>query len=192
MLNSERRREVAVREGRSPQAIDTQIEAKTYEIGVLRGMPRDDCADGFDREPGSVDPTGCVRSIERAGKNPELLFYKIKTNAYKFSWALIPLSRALRVAAVPVQPPLPPLRPHGLRHLFAVLHDAVLVVRACCLEQWAWPSIAGLLFLVPPFHMYRQLKGAYGLGRATRCVRTVLLLVFSLQRWPVWPGAAWT
>ena len=25
-------------------------------------------------------------------KNPELVFYKLKTNAYKFSWALIPIS----------------------------------------------------------------------------------------------------
>ena len=71
-----RRREVAVREGRSPQPIDTQNEAKTYEIGVLRGMPRDIAQTGstvnlvFGHDWLSA-------TIERAGKNPELLFYKI-------------------------------------------------------------------------------------------------------------------
>ena len=40
-------------------------------------------------------------------------------------------------------------------------------------------GIAGLLFLVPPFHMYRQLKGAYQLGRFGALWRTVALTVFA-------------
>ena len=47
------------------------------------------------------------RPIDKAEQNPELLLYKLQTNAYKFSWALIPLVGAVPVAAVPVQPPLP-------------------------------------------------------------------------------------
>src|SRR6478609_9520026 len=36
---------------------------------------------------------GWIREpLEKAGENPDLLFYKLKTNAYKFSWALIPIS----------------------------------------------------------------------------------------------------
>src|SRR5690606_14547757 len=32
------------------------------------------------------------RGLEQANDNPSLLLYKLKTNGYKFSWALIPLS----------------------------------------------------------------------------------------------------
>jgi hypothetical protein len=32
------------------------------------------------------------KGIAKANANPDLLFYKLQTNAYKFSWALIPLS----------------------------------------------------------------------------------------------------
>ena len=35
---------------------------------------------------------GLNSALGSAAKNPELLFYKMKTNAYKFSWALIPIS----------------------------------------------------------------------------------------------------
>ena len=34
----------------------------------------------------------CCAGLENAKNNPELVFYKLKTNAYKFSWALIPIS----------------------------------------------------------------------------------------------------
>jgi hypothetical protein len=40
-------------------------------------------------------------------------------------------------------------------------------------------ALAGMLILVPPFHMYRQLKGAYQLGRFSAFVRTVLLTTFA-------------
>ena len=39
--------------------------------------------------------------------------------------------------------------------------------------------MAGLLWLIPPFHMYRQLKGAYSLGRAGALWRTALLTIFA-------------
>ena len=37
-------------------------------------------------------PTGSASRSRRRPENPELLLYKLKTNAYKFSWMLIPLS----------------------------------------------------------------------------------------------------
>jgi hypothetical protein len=40
-------------------------------------------------------------------------------------------------------------------------------------------GIAGLLFFVPPFHMYRQLKGAYELGRFSAIMRTVALVTLA-------------
>ena len=37
-------------------------------------------------------PAGSATPVSKAARNPELLLYKLKNNAYKFSWALIPLS----------------------------------------------------------------------------------------------------
>jgi len=41
-------------------------------------------------------------------------------------------------------------------------------------------SVTGLLFLVPPIHMYRQLKGAYGLTRWGAAWRASLLVIFAV------------
>lgn len=35
--------------------------------------------------------------------------------------------------------------------------------------------------LVPPIHMYRQLRGACGLGRVSALLRTILLLIFAMM-----------
>ena len=43
--------------------------------------------DGFQTGEPKLDS-----AIKKAQENPSLLFYKIQTNAYKFSWALIPIS----------------------------------------------------------------------------------------------------
>ena len=39
--------------------------------------------------------------------------------------------------------------------------------------------MAGLLWLLPPFHMYRQLKATYALGWVGALWRTLLLLIFA-------------
>jgi hypothetical protein len=41
-------------------------------------------------------------------------------------------------------------------------------------------TMAGLLWLLPPFHMYRQLKGAYALRRRGALWRTSLLTIFAI------------
>ena len=41
-------------------------------------------------------------------------------------------------------------------------------------------SIAGFLFFVPPFHMYRHLKETYKLGRFSAMMRAIALMTFAL------------
>jgi hypothetical protein len=55
----------------------------------------------------------------------------------------------------------------------------ILVIAASLLLMAGLSSLAGMLFLVPPFHMYRQLKGAYQLGRFGTWWRTILLVTFA-------------
>ena len=40
-------------------------------------------------------------------------------------------------------------------------------------------TLASLLFFVPPFHMYRHLKGAYQLGGFSAVMRTMALVTFA-------------
>ena len=83
-------------------------------------------------------------------------------------WLLFPFSRGFR------------LYDHMVFVTYSLSFMTVLTVTGMLLGAVGLSSIVGLLFLVPPIHMYRQLKGAYGLNRANALVRTLLLLVFSL------------
>jgi hypothetical protein len=87
----EAERAATARAGEPTAKIDRKIGDLKQEIATLRAV-RD----------GKIDPAtfniqqewlgGFDSRFAEAAKNPELLFYKIKTNAYKFSWALIPIS----------------------------------------------------------------------------------------------------
>jgi hypothetical protein len=55
----------------------------------------------------------------------------------------------------------------------------MLVVVGGLLVAIGLPGLASLLFFVPPFHMYRHLKGAYELGRFSALLRTMALLTFA-------------
>ena len=168
----------AVRQGRSPRAIDTEIEAKTYEIGVLKGMPTDVAQTGATVELDGA-PDWLRAPIEKARKNPELLFYKLKTNAYKFSWALIPLSLPFMWLLFPFSKQFR-LYDHTVFVTYSLSFMTALAVTGMILGTLGLSSFAGLLFLIPPIHMYRQLKGAYGLTKLSAVVRTLVLLIFSL------------
>jgi hypothetical protein len=116
--------------------------------------------------------------LNEAAKNPELLFYKLKTNAYKFSWALIPIS----------VPFVWLLFPFSRR--FRLYDHTVFVTYSLCFMMLllAVSSAIGLVseaftsfaWLVPPVHMYRQLRGAYGVSKSGAVWRAALLSIFAL------------
>jgi hypothetical protein len=115
--------------------------------------------------------------VSKAGKNPELLFYKIKTNAYKFSWALIPISVPFVWLLFPFSRRFR-LYDHTVFVTYSICFMMLLLTVGTTIGL-VFPTIATLLFFVPPFHMYRQLKGAYGLARWGALWRTTLLVGFS-------------
>jgi hypothetical protein len=55
----------------------------------------------------------------------------------------------------------------------------ILAIVAGSLMAVGLTSLAGLLFFVPPFHMYRHLKQTYELGRWSAILRTMALLTFA-------------
>ena len=115
--------------------------------------------------------------LNEAAKNPELLFYKLKTNAYKFSWALIPISVPFVWLLFPFS------RRFGLYdHTVFVTYSLcfmMLLLAASSAIGLASDAVASLAWFVPPVHMYRQLRGTYGLGKASAVWRTAVLTIFA-------------
>jgi hypothetical protein len=120
------------------------------------------------------------KSVKHVKDNPGLFAYKVKTYAYKYSWALIPISVPFIWLLFPLR------RDVGLydHAIFATYSLSFMLLFATLLAalfyagvpQWMLWTAFGL---VPPVHMYRQLKGAYQLSRAGALWRLALLLTFT-------------
>jgi hypothetical protein len=171
---------------------ELKLEEQAYQL-ALRLANEEEARDAAEVKTGNGESDMNIISkvgwkplddaIERAEKNPSLLFYKIQNNAYKFSWALIPLS----------VPFLWLLFLHRRRYWEYTVYDHTVFVTysiafmslaavtlALLRPLGVGEAIAGLaITLVPPIHMYRQLRGAYQLSRWSAIWRTLLLLNFS-------------
>jgi hypothetical protein len=170
-----------VKAGKPTAQIDSElIEAKasleleTKLSGFARGSADFNANTGWDR----LD-----HGIEKAAKNPSLLFYKLQSNAYKFSWALIPISLPLlwvlflhrrRYRAYKAYD-------HIVFITYSIAAMSLLLIAAVLLNTMGvtggWLMI--LLVFVPPLHIYRQLRGAYQLSRPSAIWRTFALLFFA-------------
>jgi Protein of unknown function (DUF3667) len=121
--------------------------------------------------------SGFSDQFNNAAKNPELLFYKLKTNAYKFSWALIPISVPFVWLLFPFS-----RRFRLYDHTVFVTYSLcfmMLLLAAGSVIGLVSESIASLAWFVPPIHMYRQLRGTYGVSKGGAAWRTILLTIFA-------------
>jgi hypothetical protein len=124
-------------------------------------------------EPGWVRPL-----VEQASENPELFTANIQDAASKYSWLLIPISVPFLWLLFPFRKRYR-LYDHTVFITYSLSFMMVLVIAGGMLVAIGWPGLASLLFFIPPFHMYRHLKGAYELGRFSALVRTTLLVSFA-------------
>ncbi len=118
------------------------------------------------------------KGIAKANQNPSLLLYKLQANAYKFSWMLIPIS-------VPFVWML-----FFWKRRFKVYDHAIFVTYSLSFMMLlgillTGGAAAGLpksaidiaIVLIPPLHMYKQLRGTYDASRLGALLRTFLLLM---------------
>jgi hypothetical protein len=115
--------------------------------------------------------------LGEAAKNPELLFYKLKTNAYKFGWALIPISVPFVWLLFPFSRRFK-LYDHIVFVTYSLCFMMLLLV-AGTLIGLVSDSLASLAWFVPPIHMYRQLRGTYGVSGRGAAWRTAALTIFA-------------
>ena len=149
-------------------------------IGGIRGTPPQKAGGGALADVKVHSDLGTVQhAIDAFRDNPKLVFYKLQSNAYKYSWALIPISVPFLWLLFPFSRRFH-LYDHTVFVTYSLCTMTLLAVVGMLWGKLDVPPGPALLLLLPPVHMYAQLRGTYGGGRLATLVRTAVLLVFAL------------
>jgi len=173
----EAKRALTLAAGKEVADLDRRIAKRKVDIAtnqkVLSGQ-------AFSSGEVDNDTPGWIRPfIENARDNPDMVSMKVQDAASKYSWLLIPLS-------VPFMWLLFPLRrrfntyDHAVFVTYSLSFMMMLVIAGGLFIEIGLPTLASLLFFVPPFHMYRHLKQTYELGRFSAVMRTMALVTFAI------------
>jgi hypothetical protein len=122
------------------------------------------------------DVPGWKGRLRKSLSNPDLLFYQLKTTAYKFSFMLIPISlpflwlmfawrRGVR------------MYDHAIFSLYSLSFMSLLFTLLALISAAGLPSVvAAGVMIVPPVHMFMQLRETYALSTFSALWRTLALL----------------
>ena len=110
---------------------------------------------------------------------PDLLVYKLTNNAYKLSWLLIPLSVPFLWLLFPFSKRFR-LYDHTVFVTYSIAVMTVLFIIASFGGSYGLGLLAVAAILYAPFHLYRHLKGTYGLTHKGTLWRFPLLLIFMI------------
>jgi Protein of unknown function (DUF3667) len=111
-------------------------------------------------------------------ENPSLAFYKIKIASYKYSWALIPLSVPFLWLLFFWRRDI-----HLYDHaIFITYSISFMMAFLILLTLAAAFGVSGAIWgtalgIIPPLHLYKQLRYAYGLSRFGAVLRLFLLSI---------------
>jgi len=171
----------AAKGGKPTSALDERLKTARQELDLVRTMNERGLVKGASVRISDDLPAWLRKPMEKAGQNPALFLYKLQSSAYKFSWALIPISL----------PFVWLLFLHRRRyrqsfkaydHLVFVTYSIAfmsLALIAMMLLRWIGVGTVLLAFaamIIPPVHMYRQLRGAYALSRPSALWRAFVLV----------------
>lgn len=173
-----------------PEADPARAEAREELADVetmLRGMDLGSSigSDGPVRMDANITGIEAIDKgiVAKWRQNPTLMLYKLQSNSYKFSWLLIPLS-------IPFVWLLFAWRreykayDHAIFVTYSLAFMSLLFITLSLLGTigaMGYPVFAALL-VIPPIHLYKQLRHTYGLSRLSAFWR---LLALSLFIWVV-------
>lgn len=147
------------------------------DIASLRNLPI------FQEESEYAEPwhSGWKRldkGIDKWKENPGLMLYKLQTNAYKFSWLLIPISVPV-VALAFLWRRRFGLYDHAIFVTYSIAFMSLLGIVATIIGGFGVTSewLLGTFALIALVHIYRHLKGTYELSRFSALWRTIYLAV---------------
>ena len=160
--------------------IDERLKSLKDDQQAMKGVVgsvQSDFVEGFTENPLPED-SKLAQTIQHVRENPQLAIYKAQTSAYKYSWMLIPLSVPFVWLLFPFN-----RRFKGYDHTVFVTYSIsfmiALVAVASLLFYVNAGAAAGLLLLYAPYHMYRQLRGTYGVSRFGGIWRMLVLSLFA-------------
>lgn len=175
----EKRRQAAGREDAAK--IDKALAEARANLTALETLKANglDAAQVGERADRAVSDVPWINeAVARVKANPDLALYKLQTYAYKYSWALIPISVPFLWLLYPFS------RRFGIYDhtvfvtyslCFMTLYAVVLIGAGAIGAPWLSASLA----VIPPLHMYRQLRGTYGSSRIGSLLRTWALAWFA-------------
>ena len=156
------------------------LDATLREIGLGRASePGNSAARSM---PANTGWPWLDHALQKYAKNPSLMLYKLQSNAYKFSWALVPLSVPFLALMFLWSRRRPLVYDHTVFVTYSISFVTLLLI-ALSLARVAGLTEDGVLLAlaaIVPVHMFRQLKGAYRLSFIGALWRTAALALFSL------------
>ena len=183
-------REAAIAAHRPTAEIDGDIAGTRSALSTIRAIHSGDVSQIAGEVAAPAPGAGGVmgRAWREAKANPELVFFRLQTNAYKYSWLLIPISVPFVWLLFAWR------RRYNLYdHTVFVTYSlsfmtlALALVFACAAVGLR--PVGAVVAIYAPFHMYRQLRETYGLGLGGALARTALLLAFSAIALMLWTMA---
>lgn len=174
--------ERALVRGDDIKEIDQDIEDQRKALATLERFKSEGVVNAVLADKDAVNVHSSVPlvndAIKRAKANPQLAIYRLQDAASKYAWVLIPISAPFLWLLFPFSRRFK-LYDHTVFVTYSLAFIMLLVV---AMSLWGAAGLPGVAWaaLVPPVHMYRDLKGAYGLGRFGALWRTALLLLFAV------------
>lgn len=167
----------AAASGLPTAALDEKIEEKREDLaGLEMADSMIHAPDLAARKPGDAPKTGIAtfdERLRRAFDDPKLLVYKLQSSAYKYAWALIPLSLPFMWAMFPRRRDLK-LYDHAV---FVTYSISGVMLLLCVMAALSAAGMSSQLFLLlVPLHFFLQLKESYALGIFAALWRTVALV----------------
>jgi len=176
----EAQRKAALAAKKPTTTIDEQLVEAQSDVGGIRaagalasGISADDLSSAINIDVGNKS---LEQSVKEALKNPKLLLYKLQSSAYKFSWALIPLSLPFMWAMFAWRRQYK-LYDHAVFVTYSIAFVMLLLIVMALLAALGLET--GWMLLLVPVHFFRQLKQAYRLSVFSTLWRTIGLLVVS-------------
>jgi len=173
--------------GKPSQALQEELESEKIGLSVVTTAANGLASGNGDTMTGRFTDlnfpgaSALNAAVAKAKENPQLLIYKMQSNAYKYSWALIPIS-------VPFVWLL-----FFWRRRFKMFDHAVFVtysitfmmllgiISAAFINTPTLEPVGGILLaFYPPIHMYRHIHHAYQTSRFGAFWRMCLLSVFAM------------
>ncbi len=117
--------------------------------------------------------------LKKWQENPGLMLYKLQANGYKFSWLLIPLSIPFVWLTFAWKRRFKAYD-HAIFVTYSLSFMSLLFIAASliALIPVGGVFVALMLPLVPPIHLYKQLRGGYELGRFSALWRLIAISGF--------------